>query len=326
MSATGGSQIPDPFVKARKMTRSRRSLLNPITSRSNPSGPGLRRHVTPVDHIDGLVVDEHEHDPHLDVHEEERDSQAASTDSARTIIGNALQLGEPLDDFFLDSGNDGSISPSGGIDGRGDNRRTIPRSQTRIRGDHSDAERGQGIFTAGETFNQSRSHIRPNLSRQKSEACKDVWQDPRTRKWKDDIVTFDTTDDPANPKNWSSHKKLKVLILYGLSTMCATFASSVFSSASSYYADEYGITQEVAVLGVSLFVLGVRSFPYILRDRLTLRAKSMYQDLSSLHPYRQSTVENSLFSLHCSYSSVFLQQQPRRKTSRRSSSRDSLQE
>ena len=26
--------------------------------------------------------------------------------------------------------------------------------------------------------------------------------DPETREWKDDIITFDSKDDPANPKNW----------------------------------------------------------------------------------------------------------------------------
>ena len=27
-------------------------------------------------------------------------------------------------------------------------------------------------------------------------------RNPETRKWKDDIITFDSRDDPANPKNW----------------------------------------------------------------------------------------------------------------------------
>lgn len=76
------------------------------------------------------------------------------------------------------------------------------------------------------------------------------------REWKDDIVTFDTRDDPANPKNWSQRRKISATFLYGMSTMCATFASSVFSSAASYVRAEFDLSQEVVILGLSLFVAG----------------------------------------------------------------------
>ena len=45
-------------------------------------------------------------------------------------------------------------------------------------------------------------------------------------------------------------------VLYGMTTMCSTFASSVFSPAIGYVARDYGISQEVSILGISLFVLG----------------------------------------------------------------------
>lgn len=45
-------------------------------------------------------------------------------------------------------------------------------------------------------------------------------------------------------------------MLFGLTTMCSTFASSVFSPALSYISVQYGISSEVAILGISLFVLG----------------------------------------------------------------------
>lgn len=38
--------------------------------------------------------------------------------------------------------------------------------------------------------------------------------------------------------------------------MCSTFASSVFSPALQYVARDYGISQEVAILGLSLFIIG----------------------------------------------------------------------
>ena len=51
-------------------------------------------------------------------------------------------------------------------------------------------------------------------------------------------------------------RKVFVTFLYGMTTMCSTFASSVYSPALTYVAAEYGISQEVAILGISLFVLG----------------------------------------------------------------------
>jgi hypothetical protein len=36
--------------------------------------------------------------------------------------------------------------------------------------------------------------------------------------WKNDIVTFDSKDDPQNPKNWSFRRKAFVTVLFGLTT------------------------------------------------------------------------------------------------------------
>jgi len=38
------------------------------------------------------------------------------------------------------------------------------------------------------------------------------------RPWKNDIVTFDSKDDPQNPKNWSYRHKAFVTMLFGLTT------------------------------------------------------------------------------------------------------------
>lgn len=44
--------------------------------------------------------------------------------------------------------------------------------------------------------------------------------------------------------------------LVGSLTLTITFASSVFSTANTVTAEEFGVSQEVMVLGTSLFVLG----------------------------------------------------------------------
>jgi hypothetical protein len=41
---------------------------------------------------------------------------------------------------------------------------------------------------------------------------------PEERPWRNDIVTFDSKDDPQNPKNWSFGRKASVTMLFGLTT------------------------------------------------------------------------------------------------------------
>ncbi|KIM78033.1 hypothetical protein PILCRDRAFT_76019 [Piloderma croceum F 1598] len=83
------------------------------------------------------------------------------------------------------------------------------------------------------------------------------------RPWKNDIVTFDSKDDPQNPKNWSYRRKAFVTMLFGLTTMCSTFASSVFSPAFRFIAKEYNVSTEVVTLGLSLFVIGFVPGPIV---------------------------------------------------------------
>lgn len=54
-----------------------------------------------------------------------------------------------------------------------------------------------------------------------------------------------------------------IVMLYGLTTFCSTFASSVFSPAINYVAAEFDISREVAVLGISTFVLGYSFGPLL---------------------------------------------------------------
>ncbi|KAJ5394878.1 Bicyclomycin resistance protein [Penicillium crustosum] len=52
-------------------------------------------------------------------------------------------------------------------------------------------------------------------------------------------------------------------MMLGLMTICVTFGSSVFSTATKQTAKKFGVSSEVMVLGVSLFVLGFAFGPII---------------------------------------------------------------
>ncbi len=203
----------------------------PSTRPTPALGPDVRLavHRTPTEHIDSAVVDESEHHP-LDAPDEEGGQEEG------------------------DEGGSGiSSTRTARLDGAG-----AGDVEKGLRG-------GMGVDKANSRHSQkSESEI-----------------DPAVRDWKDDIVsnlfagcictsllinlhpqkssnkiTFDSKSDPANPKNFPYREKMRITMLYGLCTMCSTFASSVFSSASKYIQNEFGISQEVAILGISLFVLG----------------------------------------------------------------------
>ncbi|KAL7424095.1 hypothetical protein Q5752_001680 [Cryptotrichosporon argae] len=87
--------------------------------------------------------------------------------------------------------------------------------------------------------------------------------DPSKREWDGDVVTWDSADDPTNPQNWARRRKIRVTLLYGINTMCATFASSIFSAASTFVAKAFGISSEVSILGLSLYLLGFAFGPVL---------------------------------------------------------------
>ncbi|KXT15292.1 hypothetical protein AC579_4850 [Pseudocercospora musae] len=70
------------------------------------------------------------------------------------------------------------------------------------------------------------------------------------------VVGWDGPDDPKNPMNWSPYRKWGIATNMGLMTFVVTFASSVLSSAVAPTSMEFGVSEEVMVLMVSLFVLG----------------------------------------------------------------------
>jgi hypothetical protein len=70
------------------------------------------------------------------------------------------------------------------------------------------------------------------------------------------VVTWDGPDDPENPMNFPRSKKWRITMLSSAMTFCVSFASSVFSTSTVVAAEEFGVSNEVMILGVSLYVVG----------------------------------------------------------------------
>ncbi|CVL09066.1 related to fluconazole resistance protein [Fusarium mangiferae] len=58
----------------------------------------------------------------------------------------------------------------------------------------------------------------------------------------DQLVDFDGLDDPYRPLNWSTEKKVITIVLYGLITMSATWASSSDSSGTAQVAAHFHVS------------------------------------------------------------------------------------
>lgn len=77
------------------------------------------------------------------------------------------------------------------------------------------------------------------------------------------LITWDGPDDPENPQNWPRKKKLlrssaPLAVIFSIS-----FCSSIFGSATSVTARQYGVSEEVMSLGVALFMAGYAVGPLI---------------------------------------------------------------
>lgn len=73
---------------------------------------------------------------------------------------------------------------------------------------------------------------------------------------KDPFLVEFTPDDPGNPKNWKPWYKWHCTMLSSLLILNSTLASSIPSSALANVMAEFGVSQEVAILQVTLFLLG----------------------------------------------------------------------
>ncbi|KAJ5761244.1 MFS general substrate transporter [Penicillium odoratum] len=69
------------------------------------------------------------------------------------------------------------------------------------------------------------------------------------------LVGWDENE-PANPHNWSTKYKSWITFQLGMLAMAASLGSSIIAPAESTLADHFSISHEVAVLCISLYIIG----------------------------------------------------------------------
>lgn len=96
------------------------------------------------------------------------------------------------------------------------------------------------------------------------------------------IIVFDGPNDQLNPQSLPVWLKWVYAVLLGLITFVATFASSVFSTATEVTAREFGVSQEVMTLGTALFVLGYSAGPIVFGPLSELYGNNYHWTLNQL--------------------------------------------
>lgn len=133
----------------------------------------------------------------------------------------------------------------------------LGRNSNSLIGDGEKQGRGDQQNNADDRLSSDTSHDLEKgvTGSQKHNEVDQHGEDERQTQWENNVVGWDGPSDPQNPHNWKKSKKYTVTVLYSSMTLCITFASSVFSTATMVTAKMFGVSSEVMTLGTSLFVL-----------------------------------------------------------------------
>ena len=70
-------------------------------------------------------------------------------------------------------------------------------------------------------------------------------------------------DDPTLPMNWPFALKVRLTVVYGITTFCAQFNSSIMAPAVGQLMTKFNVSHPVAVLPTSLYILGIAFGPIL---------------------------------------------------------------
>lgn len=108
------------------------------------------------------------------------------------------------------------------------------------------------------SLNQSESSSRSNVSGIETDAEKG--KDKRLVEWSE--------DDPHNPRNWSTAKKVFVTFQICLLTTSVYIGSAIYTAGIPGIQQQFQVSEVKALLGLTLFVLGYALGPMIWVSRL----------------------------------------------------------
>ena len=131
-----------------------------------------------------------------------------------------------------------------------------PTALSRIQTGRSQHSQTVGTGLRSRTSNRMSKKPLPNFGGGKS-------YPPQLPDREEYVVEFDGPNDPLHAMNWPLARKMRVGGTLAFVTLTASFGSSIFSAATRTVANEFGVSTEVGILGVSLYVLGFAFGPML---------------------------------------------------------------
>ena len=124
-----------------------------------------------------------------------------------------------------------------------------------LRSTMEDFEKDDPRLSAGTGAGPNSDEESDNNGDLEKQAVRDDRNQEQGREKDANLVEWNGPNDPENPMNWSRGRKWMITLAMGSMTWVITFASSVFSTATVVTAHEFHTSEEVMILGTSLFVL-----------------------------------------------------------------------
>ncbi|KAK9369505.1 major facilitator superfamily domain-containing protein [Lipomyces kononenkoae] len=76
-------------------------------------------------------------------------------------------------------------------------------------------------------------------------------------------LDWDGPDDPENPKNWPLWRRWYITFVVAWMCLVVTFGSSIYVAGTDYMAFEFGVSRTVALIGLSLYLIGLACGPTV---------------------------------------------------------------
>jgi hypothetical protein len=106
-------------------------------------------------------------------------------------------------------------------------------------------------------------------------------------------VSFEGLHDPLNPRGFGKAKKWAIVLICSATSLCVTCTSSLYVMTYSQITKEFNVSNIVATLGLSLFVVGLGLSPMVL---------SPLSEVSLFKKINFPTLKSCIFRKHKTHS------------------------
>jgi hypothetical protein len=144
-----------------------------------------------------------------------------------------------------------------------------------IHGDEQDSQSARDGSRLRLPLQQIRSHSSARSTKSYTDGYSH-WEEEEERQTQDQAarnepdhnkefeVKFDGDNDPLNPKCKPTRRKWTIVLIGSFCSLCVTCASALYTSTYLQMEEEYGISREVATVGLTTYVCGLGLGPMVL--------------------------------------------------------------